>query len=87
MVDRLEAFFHPEMRQKLGSRDQATMRDLKVEFVSIRVDRPEISDSAFEVLRRRLCFYTSACNLRIYGVHVRDIEKNQTASLAIPRVL
>lgn len=29
MVDRLEALFHPEMRQKLGGRDQATMRDFE----------------------------------------------------------
>jgi hypothetical protein len=29
MIDRLEALFHPEMRQKLGGRDHTTMLDFE----------------------------------------------------------
>src|SRR5262245_11702454 len=70
----------------IGCRSSGQAR-AEVEFVSIRVNNAKISDSALEVLRRRLGFYTSARNLRIYSVHVLDIEKNQTANLAISRVL
>src|SRR6266545_8005053 len=38
MIDRLEAFYHPEMRKKLGGRDHTTMRDFEAGLPGHQLD-------------------------------------------------
>src|SRR5882672_2334124 len=38
MIDGLEAFFHPEMRQKLGGRDHTAMRDFEARLPRQQLD-------------------------------------------------
>ncbi len=57
------------------------------EFIAIRIDHAKIPEAALEILRRRLCLDAFAGKLRIPGVHVIDVEKNQAVRLTVSRVL
>src|SRR5262245_1600868 len=53
MVDRLEALFHPEMRQKLGGRDHTTMRDFEAGLPRHQLDLCEpYGAHQYEILLR-----------------------------------